>query len=366
MPASRLLRPSTNCLRNLHRQPPHVNLRHRNSSTTSTLTSPFAPRHLLSIADLSTPELTSLIRNAASHKTTLKSGGSLPNNLTSSLLGQTLAMLFTKRSTRTRVSTEAAIARLGGHALFLSPGDIQLGVNESLYDTSVVISSMVSAIVARVDKHEEVATMAKHSTVPVINALCDLAHPLQTVADFLTIHEAFPGAGGGSGGLGLEGLKIAWVGDANNVLFDLAIGAAKLGCTVSVATPKGYKIPAAMRDVITSSSSSAFLTETNTPEEAVKGADIIVTDTWISMGQESDKKARLKAFEGFQVTKELAERGGANEGWKFMHCLPRHQEEVSDEVFYGPRSLVFPEAENRLWSVLSVLEGFVVNKGKIV
>jgi ornithine carbamoyltransferase len=251
--------------------------------------------------------------------------------------------------------------------MFLGSQDIQLGVNESLYDTSVVISSMVSGIIARVNAHEEVAEMAKHSSVPVINALSDLYHPLQTIADFLTVHEAFPASTSGES-LGLEGLKIAWVGDANNVLFDLAIGAAKLGVTVSVATPKSYEIPSEMKQIISSASptgSGSFLTETNVPEEAIQGADIIVTDTWVSMGQEAEKQKRLKAFAGFQVTKELVERGGAREGWKFMHCLPRHPEEVSDEVFYSPASLVFQEAENRLWSAVAALEGFVVNKGQI-
>ena len=257
--------------------------------------------------------------------------------------------------------------------MFLGKEDIQLGVNESLYDTSVVISSMVGAIVARVGPHSDVAELAKHSTVPVINALSDAFHPLQTVADILTIHEAFPLAPkpGNSivPGLGLEGLKIAWVGDANNVLYDLAIAAAKLGVHVAVATPKGYEIPSAMMEIIsqaaTDSASGGKLYTTNVPEEAVKDADILVTDTWVSMGQEAEKLKRMKAFEGFQITHELADRGGAKAGWKFMHCLPRHPEEVSDEVFYGSRSLVFTEAENRLWAAIAVLEGFVVNKGKL-
>lgn len=329
-------------------------------------TSPFAPRHLLSIADLSPQELTALIRNASSHKAAVKSG-QIPPAIQNSLLGQTIALTFSKRSTRTRVSTEAAVAMMGGHPMFLGSQDIQLGVNESLYDTSVVISSMVSCIVARVNGHSDVADLAKHSSVPVINALSDLYHPLQTIADFLTIHEAFPTTQTSpSKSLGLEGLKMAWVGDANNVLFDLAIGAQKLGVELAVATPPGYSIPSSMREIITSTNSPSLLTETQSPEEAVKNADIIVTDTWISMGQEEEKVKRLKAFEGFQVTKELAQRGGAKEGWKFMHCLPRHAEEVSDEVFYSPASLVFQEAENRLWAVLSAFEGFVVNKGRIL
>jgi ornithine carbamoyltransferase len=365
MATARLLRPAKHCLRSTRPQ-----TRSYASQTTEPLTSPFAPRHLLSIADLTPAELTTLVRNASKHKQAIKSHNDR-SAVANTLLGQTIAVMFTKRSTRTRVSTEGAVALMNGHPMFLGAQDIQLGVNESLYDTSLVISSMVAGIVARVNAHKDVADLAKHSTVPVINALSDGFHPLQTIADYLTVHEAFSTAqtGHNANTLGLEGLKIAWVGDANNVLFDLAIGAAKLGVNISVATPKGYEIPSTFRDIITAShpaSDHSFLTETNVPEEAVKDADIIVTDTWVSMGQEEESAKRLKAFEGFQVTKELAKRGGAKEGWKFMHCLPRHPEEVSDEVFYSPASLVFQEAENRLWSALAVLEAFVVNKGKIL
>lgn len=262
-------------------------------------------------------------------------------------------------------------------------------VNESLYDTSVVISSMTSCMVARVGPHSDVANLAKDSSVPVINALSSDFHPLQTIADFLTIHEAFPASNTSGGSLGLNGLKVAWVGDSNNVLFDLAIGCVKLGVDISVASPKGFGLPDAMRQLITSAAqgveSPGKLTETTVPEEAIKDADVLVTDTWISMGQESEKKKRLEAFAGYQITNDLAKRGGAKEGWKFMHCLPRHPEEVADEVFYSPRSLVFPEAENRLWAAIgeslhvphdsvssislthceAALEGFVVNKGNI-
>lgn len=227
-------------------------------------------------------------------------------------------------------------------------------VNESLYDTAIVLSSMTAAIVARVGPHSDVADLAKHSSVPVINALSDLYHPLQIIADFLTISEINPSSASSS--LGLEGMKIAWVGDANNVLFDLAIGAAKLGVDISVATPKGYEIPKEMRTVIQQAASTTpragKLFETTVPEEAVKDADILVTDTWVSMGQEEEAARRLKAFDGFQITSELAKRGGAKDSWSFMHCLPRHPEEVSDEVFYGPRSVVFREAENRLWAAI--------------
>lgn len=229
-------------------------------------------------------------------------------------------------------------------------------VNESLYDTSVVISSMTSCMVARVGPHSDVATLAEHSTVPVINALSDDYHPLQIIADFLTIHEAFPARASGDSSLGLEGLKLAWIGDSNNVLFDLATACVKLGVNISVASPEGYGIPDRMRQVINNAgqgvASAGKLSETTSPEEAVKDADILVTDTWVSMGQEEEAQRRLKAFAGYQITNDLAKRGGAKPDWKFMHCLPRHPEEVADEVFYSPRSLVFPEAENRLWAAV--------------
>ncbi|CAI6338598.1 unnamed protein product [Periconia digitata] len=365
MPA---FRPATTALRSISRAPAHARCYSLAVSPASPPTSPFAPRHFLSIADLTPAELVTLVRNAHKHKTAIKSGtGEIPHGLRHALAGKTVAMTFSKRSTRTRVSTEGAIAALGGSPMFLGKDDIQLGVNESLYDTSVIISSMTAAIVARVGPHSDVADLAKHSSVPVINALSDLYHPLQTIADVLTISEV--NLSSSSSSLGLEGMKIAWVGDANNVLYDLAIAATKLGIDISVATPKGYGIPDAVRGMIQQIASetpnSGKLFETNTPEEAIKNTDIIVTDTWVSMGQEEETAKRMKAFEGFQVTSELAKRGGAKENWSFMHCLPRHPEEVSDEVFYGPRSVVFREGENRLWSAIAALEAFVVNKGKI-
>ncbi|KAJ3953192.1 ornithine carbamoyltransferase [Colletotrichum tropicale] len=327
------------------------------------------PRHLMSIADLTPAEFATLVRNAASNKTAVKSGN-VPPALASGLKGETVAMMFSKRSTRTRVSTEAAVAIMGGHPMFLGKDDIQLGVNESLYDTSKVISSMTSCMVARVGPHSDVAGLAKDSSVPVINALSDDYHPLQIIADFLTIHESFPASKtSDKADLGVKGLKVAWIGDSNNVLFDLAIGCVKMGVDIAVASPTGYGIPNAMKAVISSAangvSSPGKLSETTIPEEAIKNADILVTDTWVSMGQEAETQKRLKAFAGYQITNDLAKRGGAKEGWKFMHCLPRHPEEVHDEVFYSDRSLVFPEAENRLWAAVSALEGFVVNKGKI-
>ncbi|KXJ96898.1 ornithine carbamoyltransferase [Microdochium bolleyi] len=324
------------------------------------------PRHLMSMDDVTSEELRRLVLNAATIKRACKMSNPSPKFKTG-LQGKTVAMMFSKLSTRTRVSTEAAVAMMGGHPMFLGKNDIQLGVNESLLDTSKVISSMTSCMVARVGPHSDVTELAKHSSVPVINALSADFHPLQTIADYLTIHEAFSES---QKVFKPNGLKIAWVGDANNVLFDLAIASIKLGVDIAVATPKGYEIPKVMEALILKQASATRspgkLTQTNVPEEAVKDADILVTDTWVSMGQEEESKKRLEDFSGFQITNELAKRGGAKDNWKFMHCLPRHQEEVADEVFYSDRSLVFQEAENRLWAAASVLQSFVAEKGNIL
>jgi ornithine carbamoyltransferase len=231
---------------------------------------------------------------------------------------------------------------------------MELQVNESLYDTSRVISSMTSCMVARVGPHSDVADLAKHSAVPVLNALSDDFHPLQIIADLLTMHEVK--SQGLTSGILPPGLKVAWIGDSNNVLFDLAIACVKLGIDISVASPKGYQVPAGMLGLIKSQAETVSgpgkFEQTSVPEESIKDADFLVTDTWISMGQEAETKRRLADFEGYQITNELARRGGAKEDWSFMHCLPRHPEEVADEVFYSERSLVFPEAENRLWAAV--------------
>ncbi|KAI8630721.1 putative ornithine carbamoyl transferase [Xylariaceae sp. FL1651] len=341
----------------------------RNASARTYSTEPSKPRHLMTIGDLSQAELSQLVLNAAAHKKAVKSG-QMSAAFNSTLQGQTVAMMFSKRSTRTRVSTEAAVALMGGHPMFLGKDDIQLGVNESLYDTSKIISSMTSCMVARVGPHDDVADLAKHSSVPVINALSNDFHPLQAIADTLTIHEVFGKGSISSSSVVPERLKLAWVGDANNVLYDLAISCIKVGIDISVATPANYRIPenmmAFIKEQAKTASSPGTISEYFIPEEAVKDADIIATDTWISMGQEEETQKRLKAFAGFQVTNELAKKGGAKADWKFMHCLPRHPEEVNDEVMYGPRSLVFQEGENRLWAAVAVLEGFVANKGKLV
>lgn len=215
---------------------------------------------------------------------------------------------------------------------------------------------MASCLVARVGPHSDIVELARNSSVPVINALSDAFHPLQAVTDILTISENFPNK---------RGLKIAWVGDANNVLYDLAIACGKSGINLSIATPSIYPVSPDMIELArhAGDQTGAVIETSFEPEMAVKGANIIVTDTWVSMGQESEKALRMKQFQGFQVSSELAAKGGADADWKFMHCLPRKSEEVTDEVFYSPRSLVFSEAENRLYAAIAVLEAFVVKGG---
>lgn len=316
----------------------------------------YSPRHLTSMKDVSSSELAHLVARALHHKTNIKAGN---YTSTTPLAGQVVSLLFSKRSTRTRVSTEGAVKYLGGHPMFLGRDDIQLGVNETLQDSARIISSMTSCIVARVGPHSDIQNLAKYSSVPVINALCDTYHPLQAIADITTMKETFGE---------LKGLKVAWIGDANNVLHDLALGCAKSGINVAAATPKEYPVQQDIVDAVREAGQEfgATFELTTDPLAAIKDADVLVTDTWISMGQESEKAIRLAQFAGYQITNDMASRGGAKSDWKFMHCLPRKQEEVSDEVFYSDRSLVFQEGENRLYAAIAALEGFVVNKGKIL
>jgi len=308
-------------------------------------------RHFLSIDELSNLELVELLRLSKNLKSTygstkqINEGSSTPKPL----LNHSVSMIFQKRSTRTRVSTETGMYLLGGHALFLGPSDVQLGVNESMRDTSNVLSRFNTHILARVFAHNDVLELAKYATVPVINALSDLHHPLQTLADLMTLEEKF-----GSGNL--KGKTLAWVGDGNNVLHDLMLGASKVGMNVRIATPKGYEanktIVQKTKD-IAESNKTLPVYETSVAKDAVHTSDVVVTDTWVSMGEESEYDKKVKEFDGYQVTSDLM--SNANEDAVFLHCLPRHPEEVSDDVFYSDKSLVFPEAENRMWTVMAVL-----------
>ncbi|QLQ78513.1 hypothetical protein HG537_0A07600 [Torulaspora globosa] len=313
-------------------------------------------RHLISIKDLEDQEFITLIERAEYFKKIFKSDENLEfekNHL--KLLGKTIALIFTKRSTRTRISTEGAATFFGAHPMFLGKDDIQLGVNESFYDTTKVVSSMVSCIFARVNSHNDILQLCEHSKVPIINSLCDMYHPLQAICDMLTIKEHLDYT--------KNKVKLAWIGDANNVINDMAIACLKLGMDVSVATPAGIElnsdIAKAGKEIAERKNVKFILTHDSV--EAAKGAHVLVTDTFVSMGEEYAKVAKLKQFEGFQIDEELAKHADPN--YKFMHCLPRHNEEVSDEVFYGQHSIVFDEAENRLYAAMAAIDVFVNNKG---
>ncbi|KAM6448294.1 ornithine transcarbamylase, mitochondrial isoform 2-T2 [Liasis olivaceus] len=262
------------------------------------------------------------------------------------LQGKSLAMIFEKRSTRTRLSTEAGFALLGGHPCFLTVQDIHLGVNESISDTARVLSSMTDAILARVYKHCDLVTLAEEAVIPVINGLSDSDHPIQILADYLTLQEHYRS---------LNGLTLSWIGDGNNVLNSILLTAAKFGMNLHVATPKGFE-PDPTVIKIAEEYSIKYCTKlllTTNPLEAAKGANVLITDTWISMGQEEEKQKRLKAFQGYQITMETGQEAAPD--WTFLHCLPRKPEEVNDEVFYSPKSLVFQEAENRKWTIMAVM-----------
>lgn len=325
--------------------------------------------HFLSLKDLPKAQILDLLRSSlklkqlrqkvsanldyAPNATPLNAQRSSPAEQYLNLSGKTLAMIFTKKSTRTRVSAETGWASFGGHPLFLSHNDIQTSGGEALQDTSRVISSMADLILARVGDHHEIETLAKYSSVPVINALTSKFHPLQILADLMTIVETYAGSSLAGDNLLDRRLKVAWVGDANNIVNSMIATYPRLGLDLSVATPKGYSVESDIADL--GANMPGTLDISHSPQQAVKDADVIVTDTWISMGQETEKKQRMADFHGFQVTEGMA--GHANPDWKFMHCLPRKPQEVDDQVFYNPeRSLVFQEAENRKYTVMAVFQ----------
>ncbi|KAK7054180.1 Ornighine carbamoyltransferase [Favolaschia claudopus] len=347
-----------------------------------------SPPRLLTLADLSVPQIKRLLTHSAYLKNNtlpwLSTHGSLSfkraNDLSlpsQSLFGKSIALLFSKRSTRTRVAAESSTVLLGGRAVFLGREDIQLGVNESLRDTTRIVGGMCDGIFARVGEHSEIEEIAKYSPVPVVNALSSLWHPTQVLATLLTLHEHANAFGVNSSTSTdasqkrlaykvplpeLPSLTIAYVGDSANVFHDMLVTFPRLGHKLRVATPGGregqYGAPTAVWDRVVElecDKNDGIWWGTN-PKEAVQGADVVITDTWISMGQEAEAAQRYKDFEGFQVTEELCRVGGANPGWKFMHCLPRKQNEVDDEVFYGPRSLAFQEGDNRKWTTMAVFD----------
>lgn len=263
------------------------------------------------------------------------------------LKGKTLGMIFEKSSTRTRVSFEVGMYQLGGHALFLSKNDLQLGRGETIWDTAQVMSRYLDGIMLRTFAHRTAIDLARGATIPVINGLTDLSHPCQALADYQTIYEKKGD---------LKGLKLAYIGDGNNMAHSLMIGGTKLGVNVAIATPEGY---APDKTIVETSKemaaqSGSQLSIVTDPKEAVADADVIYTDVWASMGFEDEQKQREEAFAKFQVNEELVKY--AKSDYLFMHCLPAHRgEEVSEGVLDGKHSIIFDQAENRLHAQKAVM-----------
>jgi ornithine carbamoyltransferase len=252
------------------------------------------------------------------------------------LPGRTLGMIFQKPSTRTRVSFEVGIYQLGGSALYLSAGDLQLGRGETIKDTAVVLSRYLDAIMIRTFAQSDVEELAEHASIPVINGLTDSAHPCQALADVMTIRERFGR---------LEGLKVVYLGDGNNVCASLLVASAKLGMDFVAATPAGYRPAAEAVQIAREAGGSVELLED--PRVAVEGADVLYTDVWTSMGQDAEREQRLRDLAGYGIDGDLVARAGADA--IVLHCLPAHYgEEIAEDVLYGPQSAVWDEAENRL------------------
>jgi len=299
-------------------------------------------KSLASLADLTREEIEQILKTSELLKFQLLRGQEHPL-----LKGKTLAMIFEKPSTRTRVSFEVGMWQLGGYALYLSASDLQLGRGETIADTAQVLSRYVDGIMARVFSHQTILDLVKHSSVPVINGLSDFTHPCQGLADLFTVYEK-KGR--------LSGLKLAYVGDGNNVAHSLLYGCSKVGMDITLACPKGFEpdpeVTSKAKEEGRKSGSKVKLTKD--PKEAVREADIVYTDVWASMGKEKEREERLKIFKSYQINPELVK--GAKEDYIFMHCLPAHRgEEVTDEVANSKNSVIFDQAENRLHTQKAVM-----------
>jgi ornithine carbamoyltransferase len=290
-------------------------------------------RHFLTVTDLSEAELRALLAEAARYKRTRAYGQHR-------LSEKTVALVFQKPSMRTRVAFEVAVLQLGGSVVYLGQEDIRLGQREPIKDVARVLSRYVDAIVARTFAHEDAEAFARFARCPVINGLSDLVHPCQALADLFTIHEHFGR---------LKGLRLCYVGDGNNVLHSLIEGCAMCGVDVAVSTPPGYRADGAIwaSAVRRARAHGAVLRWEGDPARAVKGADVVYTDVWVSMGKEQERRKRLGTFRPYQVNRALLQR--AKPACRVMHCLPAHRgEEVTDEVMESARSLIVEQAENRL------------------
>lgn len=295
-------------------------------------------KNLLKLLDLSTEEIIGILDLADQLKYERKHN--IPHEL---LKGQTLGMIFQKSSTRTRVSFETGMYQLGGHALFLSSRDLQIDRGEPVQDTARVLSRYLDGIMIRTFEQKEVEDLAKFGSIPVINGLTDFCHPCQVLADLMTIREKF-----GS----FSGLKMCFIGDGNNMANSLIVGGLKVGMNVAVATPDGYKPDGAVLE-FTKGYGDKFALETD-PFMAASGADILITDTWTSMGEEAEKEERKKIFKDYQINRQLL--AAANAGAMVQHCLPAYRgQEITEEVFEEHADEIFNEAENRLHAQKAVM-----------
>lgn len=299
-------------------------------------------RHFLELTDAGGDAIAAMLNDAQARKAVRAAWPKGQVDADAPLAGRVLAMIFEKNSTRTRVSFDMAMRQLGGSALILEAGTTQLGRGESIADTARVLSRMVDAIMIRTDDHAKIEELAHYASVPVINGLTDRSHPCQIMADLLTVIEH---------GKALPGLEVAWLGDGNNVLNSIVEAAGLMRFNVRIGVPEGYDSDPAY--IAAAQALGARITVTRDPREAVAGADVVVTDTWVSMGQ-SGAEARIAAMTPYQVNEALM--AGAKADALFLHCLPAHRgEEATDGVIDGPRSVVWDEAENRIHAQKSVL-----------
>ncbi|MBD2843398.1 ornithine carbamoyltransferase [Erythrobacter rubeus] len=301
-----------------------------------------ANQHFLDLSDAGANAIAAMIGDAIDRKQARQGWPKGKPDADAPLAGRVLALVFEKNSTRTRVSFDIAMRQLGGSVLILDAGSSQLGRGESIADTARVLSRMVDAIMLRTDDHAKIEEMARYASVPVINGLTDRSHPCQIVADLLTVIEH---------GKALPGLEVAWFGDGNNVLHSFLEAASLMKFNMRIATPAGFEPEGEFIDMAQSAGCTVMLTQN--AHEAARNADVLVTDTWISMGQ-ADAEEKRAAMEPFQINADIMAE--AKEDALFLHCLPAHVgEEVSEDVFEGPQSVVFDEAENRIHAQKSVL-----------
>ncbi len=307
-------------------------------------------KNLVTIADLLVGEIEELFALTSQMKSSYKN-----ELIDHSLAGKTLGMIFEKSSMRTRVSFEVAMTQLGGHAIYLTKQDINLGERESIKDVAAILSRYVDGISIRTFAHETVVELARHSTVPVINALSDYTHPCQALTDLYTVREKI-----GT----LDGVKIAFVGDGNNVARSLAFLCAKLGVSFQIASPENYELQSESLEIAKGiAKSTTCIEQERDPFDAVSNADIVYTDTWISMGSEAEAETRRSDFKDYQVNGSLL--SAAKPGAFVMHCLPAHRgEEITDEVIDGPNSIVYDQAENRLHLQKALLKLLICGKTK--